>query len=158
MGSILINYPNISDADLVFNESETKQILCFFFPLLCSNINSSTMHNGFRKLAQTMLVAAVDGSHQMRYANAIFTSLGPNKSVGQWAKKLGKGLGKAWFKNMNEKDLLKAEIYDSVRVTVAARCRLLVDELLSGIAFRKTHNLSFALNTVNLFSPALRRC
>jgi len=58
MGTILISVPDISDNELVFDESETRRILKFFWPHLAQSIDDMAIDNEARRLAQTMLLAA----------------------------------------------------------------------------------------------------
>lgn len=63
MGSILVAVPDIADHQLVFNEAETRQILKFFWPQYVRQIDTLTITNDARRLAQTALIAAIDGSY-----------------------------------------------------------------------------------------------
>jgi hypothetical protein len=128
-----MNFPNIADHDLVFDERETKQILSFFFPNMGSQITTMTVTNDVRRFAQSILIVAIDASASMSYVEAVVTSLKflPGRSIKSWAKKLTKGLVKRWFKNATQEDLLNAEVYESVRRTVAWNCMSVFQDIIN---------------------------
>lgn len=138
MGQYLITYPDIRDADLVFDKEQTKQILAFFYPHKQNSIAAMDVTDDARRLAQTMLIAAVDGSADMSYVEAVFKSFSfaPGRSLQSWVNKLAQGLAKAWFKNATQKDLLRANIYESVRLSIASACVRHFQLILDGIATR----------------------
>lgn len=158
MGQFAITYPDITDIDLVFDKSETKQILIFFYPSYQNRIVSSEIGNDARRLAQTMLVAAVDTSCTMSYVEAMVASLRflPGSSVKKWSTKLTKGLAKQWFKNATQKDLLNAHVYDSVRKSIARNCASMFHAVLSGDGIagtrmsRKAYVFAAGVNTSKL--------
>lgn len=139
MGHLVVNYPAIADTDLVFDAHETRQILQFFYPSYSSRIATLTIANDARRLAQTMLIGAVDASINMSYVKAMVLSLRflPGKRVASWAKKLARGLTKQWFKNATQNDLLNAEIYDAVRKTVARNFATEFQALLNGLSIAR---------------------
>lgn len=75
MGSIVITVQDISDNDLVYNEAETRQILKFFWPEQAAQIDEFTMDNNARRLAQTALIAAIEGSYAMGFIHMLATSI-----------------------------------------------------------------------------------
>lgn len=146
MGQYLMKYPDIHDADLVFDDQETKQILSFFYPSYSSRITALSVTDDSRRLAQTMLIAAIDASNDLSYVKTVAVSLRllPGKSVASWAKKLAKGLAKQWFKNTAQKDLLKAEVYESARASIALACVTHFQAMLNGIARARLPSVRYA--------------
>ena len=136
MGSILINVPDISDADLIYDELETKQILKFFWPLYSQDIEIMQINNDARRLAQTVFVAAIDGSYAMGFIQAIVQSvLGrPKPNIKSLAQKLGKKFIKNWWKHVNQSDLNDAKIYESIRLSISNSLRTDFLRLRDGLA------------------------
>jgi len=125
MGPFLLNYPDISNADLVFDVAESRRILNFFYPSTVQAIEQMQLTDAVRRLAQTMLVAAVDGTYAMGYIEALFKSARPIPSGSPrfWAQRLVRGLAMNWFKHARREDLMDAKIHDAVRDAVAIHCQ-----------------------------------
>lgn len=137
MGSLLINVPDIADADLAFNEDETRQILVFFWPSQSSTIDQMTLGTEARRLAQTALVAAIDGSYGMGYVEALFRTVArPGSGIKSMARKLGQRFVKHWWKHATQKDLDDVRIYESVRVAIAQALRRHFDGVSQGLVMR----------------------
>jgi hypothetical protein len=121
-GPYLIDVPAFADSDLVYNEDECKQIFKFFYPDLSKKIDELKIDNIGKQYAQTLMVAAIDGSYYMAYIHATFNVyagiLQSGKNPGVWglAKKLAKELSKTYWKHAGIK---AGDIYDSVRNTIA---------------------------------------
>lgn len=137
MGSILISYPDISDADLVFDESEATDILRFFWPGLNDKIASMIVTTDTRRFAQTLLIAAVDASYAMGFIHGlanVITRRKPGTSLKVLVKKLARRYMKHWWKHATQEDLLDAKIYESVRQSVAAKNKPGMEHRLEGLA------------------------
>lgn len=135
MGSILINVPDIPESDLVFNEEETRDILRFFWPMYASRINSMDIDTNTRRLAQGLLVAAIDASYALGFVDLLFTSIAkPGKRLASMGKKFVKKYAKHIWKHATEDDLLNARVYGTVRRAVAYQCRYLLEARLNGVA------------------------
>lgn len=94
MGNILINIPEISDTDLLYDETEARQILKFFWPQKSSDIDSMNIDNHARRLAQSALVAAIEGSYAMGFIHILSTNIiRPGSNV--------KPLAKNWQRNLS---------------------------------------------------------
>lgn len=138
MGSILITVPDLADHDLIFNERETRQVLRFFWPHQASRIDSLVISDHARRLAQTALVAAIEGSYAMGHVEATLRSLlSQRRSVSALGRRLAQRFVAHWWKHATREDLLQAQVYDSVRVTVSAALKPRLQALLSGIALRR---------------------
>lgn len=135
MGSILISVPDIADNDLVFDDDETRQILKFFWPNLATAIDAMTINSDARRLAQTALIAAIDGSYAMGFPEATFrTIFSPGKNVASFSRKLALRFMRHWWKHATQRDLAHAKIYESVRLIVAGALAQQFKLLLDGIA------------------------
>lgn len=57
--------PPVADAQLLFDDVETRDILRFFWPHHAARIAGLTLTNDVRRFAQTILIAAIDASYIM---------------------------------------------------------------------------------------------
>ena len=138
MGSVLINVPDISDNDLVFDEDETRRILKFFWPNMANDIDEMTISNDARRLAQTALVAAIDGSYALGFIDALFqTMVRPGPGIRSLAGKLAHRFVKHWWKHTKQRDLENVRIYDSVKNPVANALKHRLDGLQQGVSLRR---------------------
>jgi hypothetical protein len=136
MGSILISVPDFSDAQLVFDAGDTRDILNFFWPERAADLASVDVTNHVRRLAQTALVAAIEGSYAMGFIDKLLQSLRGAHNLSKWGRKLATSLvGHAW-KHATTRDLRDVRIYESLRSSVALSLRHEVDMVLKGLAFR----------------------
>jgi hypothetical protein len=140
MGSILISVPDISDSELIYDEIETRKILKFFWPHLALGIDKMAVNNDTRRLAQTALVAAIDGSYPMSYIEATFkaTFFPLSKDIKSLAKKLAFHYMKNWWKNVKKRDALEnVQIYDTVRKVIAENLKFRLDSNINGVSIRR---------------------
>lgn len=135
MGAILISVPDFSDAELVFNEDETRKILKFFWPGSGGSIEAMDIDNGARRLAQTALVAAIDGSYAMGYMKALLDSVvQPGSGIKSFGKKLARRFVRHWWKHAKQNDLEDVRVYESVRIAVASGLAARFRDSLNGLA------------------------
>jgi len=138
VGSILMNIPDIPDADLLFNEAETRAILKFFWPDASARIDNLTIDNPARRLAQTALIAAIDGSYAMGYIEILFKGLvRPNKSLPALARKLARNFTRHYFQHATQQDLQDVRIYDTIRTDIGNALRTRFNLLLDGLALAR---------------------
>lgn len=148
MGSMLISVPDMADGDLVFDEAETKQILIFFWPHKSADINGMTVDNEGRRLAQSALIAAIDGSYAMGFIDALGrTIVRPGSGIKSLAQKLGRKFIKHWWKHATQRNLEAVKIYDSVRVAIASKLKFRIDATLQGVALRRGNAPFYATST-----------
>ncbi len=136
MGSLLINVPDFADDELVFDAEETKQILCFFWPHESQRINALEIGNEGKRLAQTALNAAVEGTYSMNIMNAVLKASftpGMFTNVGKWTLKLFQKMAKYQWKYAKPSNLMNAKVYDAVRYKVAGVTKPRKDEILNGL-------------------------
>jgi hypothetical protein len=140
MGSILITTPNIDDSQLIYDETETKKILRFFWPRLKDQIESITITNDTRRLAQTALIAAINGSYPMGYITATFKSAffplaNDIKSI---IRKMAFHYISTWWKQgLQRKDLEHAQIYESIRNAISYHLRFNLETIIKGAAIKR---------------------
>ena len=150
MGTILIAVPDFGDEELIFDESETKQILSFFWPSRSAQISGLNIDNDARRLAQTALVAAIDGSYSMGYVEALFrTVVRPGSGIKAFGKKLARRFVKHWWKNAKPKDLEDVRIYESVRNSIALGLSSRMLDVLNGISVSRAPLQWYARITSN---------
>lgn len=146
MGSILINVPDISDSDLVFDEDESKRILKFFWPHLTREIDGMTIDNDARRLAQTALVAAIEGSYATGFIQALAqTVVRPGSGIKALAKKLGRRFIKHWWKHTNQQDLEDVKIYEFIRNEIARQLKHRIGLMQQGAALRRGNIVFYAV-------------
>lgn len=136
MGSIILTIPDIPDANLTYNEAETRQILRFFWPEQEAAIGALTIDNGARKLAQVALIAAIDGSYAYGYIDVLFRVLGAtrDRNILQLGRRLARNFIRHWWRHATQQNLEDVRIYEYVRVRVAASLRVRLDELKQDLA------------------------
>lgn len=154
MGSYLVSVPEIADSDLVFDEAETRQILKFFYPASTARITGMAIDDDARRLAQTMLIAAIDGSYSMGFVQALFTSaVRPGSGIAPLAKKLGRKFVRHWYKHATQEDLMRVKIYDSVRSSIAVslkhRFADLLSETVSRLRWRRALTMYVLVESAN---------
>lgn len=137
VGSIIITIPDIPDSQLIYNDDETRQILKFFWPDRAKGIDELTITDDVRRLAQTALIAAVDGSYAMGYIDLLFNAISgrirnPNGNVSALARRLARNFIRHWWHHATQNDLLEARIYDSVRGDVARNLRYRLSDVSDG--------------------------
>jgi hypothetical protein len=142
--------PKIEKINLVFNESETREILAFFWPSQMSSIQSLVITDTIREFAQGLLIVAVDASYAMGYIDVIINVMikrKPGSSVKSLVTKLVKKNVKHWWKHATQKDLLDAKIYETVRAAIALKQKTQFYMYLDGLAQNKPSNpSSFVFN------------
>lgn len=132
MPSVIITPPVIDDSQLLFDEKETIAILSFFWPTLASQFNQMTVTTETRKLAQSLLIAAIDASYSLGWVDALFSTVSKPANLAALGKKLAKNFTKHWWKHAKVKDLENVKIYDTVRRSIALKFRSEVTMMLEG--------------------------
>jgi hypothetical protein len=141
MGSIILNVPDISDDELIYNEQDTKRILKFFFPSFAVEIDAMKVNNDVRRFAQTLFIAGIDGTYALGFVKDLVDvylgviNAGKSPGISGLAKELGKKYIKRWWKHVTQKDLYSAEIFLVIRDKIAGdqnnRMALFLQEKIS---------------------------
>jgi hypothetical protein len=131
-----LHLPEFEEAQLLFDERETREILRFFWPGHSPAINAlASIDNEIRKLAQGLLVAAIDSSYAMGFVEILFDALRPGRPGFVGLKVMGRKLAARyvahWWKHTRPQDLQSVRIYESVRRTLAANFKPVIDILLA---------------------------
>lgn len=135
MGRILANVPDFSEFDLVFNQDETRKIMVFFWPTLQSAVNARDMDNEMRRLAQTALIAAIDGAYALGFIFTLSqTIVRPGSGIKDLAKKLARRYMQHWWRHTRQQDLEDVKIFERIRDKVALSLKSRVNMMLDGVA------------------------
>jgi hypothetical protein len=142
VASIIITIPDIPDAYLIYNEEETRRILKHFWPDAAAAIDGLKISNNTRRFAQTMLIAAIDGSYAMGYMAITFDAVrngitGTNRDIVVLGRRLARNFVQHWWRHTRRQDLENVRIYESVRADIAWRQKESFGEYISGIALRR---------------------
>lgn len=115
--SIHIRLRDFSEAELIFDKAETKEILKFFFQAESQQIEAIQISNELRNLAQGLLVAAVDASYAMGWIELTFRwAVNPGSGMKKALQKLARRAARYWFKHLkSNQSLTDAKIYGSLR-------------------------------------------
>lgn len=116
---------NFTEAELMFDEQETKEILKFFFQADRQLIESTQITNDLRNLAQGLLVAAIDASYAMGWVELTFRwAVNPGAGLKKAILKLSRSAARYWFKHLKHgQSLADAKIYERVRDKLAQNFR-----------------------------------
>ncbi|MEC4720968.1 hypothetical protein RY831_17515 [Noviherbaspirillum sp. CPCC 100848] len=148
MGSILIDVPDFLDSELIYNDKESRQILKFFWPHSSEKINSLSINNDTRRLAQSALVTAIDGSYAMGFIQALGESIArPGSGIKPLTKKLAQRFIKHWWIHATQRDLEDAKVYESVRSSIARNLRSRFEFVVQGISLKSRNAPFYATNS-----------
>jgi len=131
-----IHLPEFDESQLLFDERETREILRFFWPERSPDINAlSPVDNEIRKLAQGLLVAAIDSSYAMGFVHILFDVLRNGRPGFAGLKTMGRKLAAKyvahWWKHTRPEDLHAVQIYEAVRKALAANFKPVIQILLA---------------------------
>ncbi len=134
-----IQLRNFRGSELLFDESETRDILRFFFPADRSQIDAAQITDELRGFSQGLIVAAVDATYAMGWVEVTFKSVAnPGSGVKSALQKLARNSTRYWFKNLKRgQTLSNIRIYESVRAQLSRSFRSPFQIIL----LAKSHNL-----------------
>lgn len=125
-------------SELLYNKSETKEILTFFFPKNASSITNLRVNNDVRGFAQGLLVEAIDTSFALGFVEALFRSLMTLRpSIITIGKKFVSNSVQHWFAHASPHDLRNIKIYVIVRQRLQLNFRTIMSMILSGLDFKE---------------------
>lgn len=126
---------NFSENELIFDETETKDILKFFFRHLRQRIDTVLITIELRSFAQGLLVEAIEATYALGYVEIIWrTFYNPGAGIQKALSKIGRKAAKHWFKHVTQKDLLKAKISSRVRDQLGYNFASVFLMMLDGVA------------------------
>lgn len=122
-GIVLVSPPQISTSELLFNEEETRQIFCFFWPNLTSPIKEMEVTDDKRCLAQELLITAIDSTYAMGFMESlvkgVYTRPSGFNGLLSMGRKLASSYFKHWWKHAKQDDLRHPRIAEAVRGRIA---------------------------------------
>ena len=90
--------------------------------------------NDARRLAQTALIAAIDGSNQMGYVEALFkAAYRPNPTVLGIIRALARQFVASWWQHTKPQDLQNARLYQAVINSIAFSLRSQFEMIAHGL-------------------------
>lgn len=113
----LVELHQFSEAELVFDQQETKDILKFFFHADHPRIDEAEITGDLRNLAQGLIVEGVDATYAMGWIELTFRWVAqPGSGMRKALQKLGRRALRHWFKHLKtNQSLADAKIYERVR-------------------------------------------
>ena len=135
MPTACVTLRNFTESELIFDETETKDILKFFFRHLRERIDTASMTTELRNFSQGLLVEAIDATYALGYLEILFrASYNPGNGMLKALSKLGRKGAKHWFKHATQADLLRAKVSSRVRDQLALSFASVFPMMLEGIA------------------------
>lgn len=129
-----VRLPEFAESELLFDESETRQILRFFWPEHIIPINALTVENGIRNFAQGLLVAAIDSSYAMGFIHILFDVVVRGRPGFSGLKAMGRKLAKRyaahWWRHARKQDLEDVKIYQAVRLTLRNNFQPVINDVI----------------------------
>ena len=124
MAAEFVQLREFNDAELMFDDQETRSILDFFFRFDGSLIASADISRELRVFAQGLLVAAVDATYAMGWIELTFRWVtNPGSGMKKALQKLAHRASRHWFKHLKNQSLFDAKIYERVRDQLALSFR-----------------------------------
>lgn len=135
MSGTLITLRSFDEADLIFDDTETRDILKFFFAHLAQRIEAAPLTTSLRSFAQGLLIEAIDATYALGYIEILLrTSYNPGSGMRKALLKIGRKAAQHWFKHAAQKDLLNAKISSRVRDRLAVNFKTHFQLMLDGVA------------------------
>lgn len=132
---VLVSPPDISTAELLFNEDETRKILKFFWPSFGKQIDEIEVTDDVRRLGQRILIAGIDSSYALGFISQLKGLLSPQSSfsgLAAVARKLATHYIKHWWKHATQNDLRKPRVAEAVRTRIADVYRFQLELVFQG--------------------------
>jgi len=130
---------DFSESELIFDETETRDILGFFFQHIRYRLNAETMNKGLRNFAQGLLVEAIDATYALGYIEIIFvTAYNPGRGMLKALSKVGTKAARHWFKHATDRNLHNAKVAETVRRQLSLAFKTPMGEMLDGLALERT--------------------
>jgi len=139
---------SFSEADIIFDEQETRAILGFFFEADRQVIETIDITYELRNLAQGLLVAAVDASYAMGWVEQTFRwAVNPGAGMKKALQKLARRATRHWFRHLkHDLSLSDARIYESIREQLARNFRSHFQIILQAKAHGQRRQLIACIN------------
>ena len=147
----LVTPPDISEADLLFDESETRLIFKFFWPSRAEKIEALEMSNHRRMFAQQLLIVGIDSTYALGFIESVMKLyLQPRagfKGLVVMGRKLAQRYVRHWWKHATQADLENPKIAEAVRAQIAANFRVSIDEFINNASYTPRFTPFYLVNT-----------
>lgn len=141
-----VNLKRFAPEELIYNKSETVDILKFIFKAHARLIDQLEIDNPVREFAQGLLVEAVDASYALGYIELLWSNvLNPNAALRDTLSTLARKASDHWFKHATAKDLREIKIYDIVIDRLAENFVSILRKHSSGIAKSRIGNSAYSI-------------
>jgi hypothetical protein len=157
--------PELDASQLLFDEGETRAILRFIRPIRTYESNTFTpVDDEVRKLAQALLMVAIESSYAMGYIDILFAvvSGGGRRSgfpgLQTMGRKLATRYAAHWWKHTRREDLTNIRIYEAVRRTIERNFASIIDLLVAERSAAKAAAALAQLRRVPLHVPVSQAC
>jgi len=131
---IVVNPPSFPDAQLLFDDEETRHILEFFWPQLAPQIQALEITTERRRIAQQILIAAIDSTYALGFMEKLFqTMFNPRagiKGLAAMGQKLARAYVKHWWKHASQDKLKRPYIAEAARRQIALNFRAVIDAII----------------------------
>lgn len=160
-----IYLPELDASQLLFDEGETRAILRFVRPGLTYDINTfSPVDDEVRKLAQALLMVAIESSYAMGYIGILFAVVsGGGRRLGfpglqAMGRKLATRYAAHWWKHTRREDLTNVRIYETVRRTIEMNFKSVINLLVAERSAAKAAAALAQLRQVPVHVPVPPAC
>ncbi|MCM5679572.1 hypothetical protein M8A51_08505 [Schlegelella sp. S2-27] len=123
MTIVLMTPPDVSQADLLFDETETRSILGFYWPQYAGKLGELEINDAVRLFAQQLLIVGVDSSYALGFMEQLMKMYLQPRSGFTGLKSMGMKLARRylqhWWRHATQKDLENPRVAEAVRSTVA---------------------------------------
>ena len=132
----------ISEGDLLFDESETRSIFTFYWPVLQQEIAEMKITTENRLFGQQLLIIGIDSSYALGFMQSLVQLyLSPRagfKGLVTMGRKLAQRYMQHWWKHATQKDLQNPRVAEAVRAAVANRYRSEMDMVILNVRYSPT--------------------
>jgi hypothetical protein len=122
LGAIMTPYlKHFGDSEIIINAEQAAAILKFYFPDAAPS--PSALNKDDIGFAQGLLLAGIDSSYEMGFAEILFRIVGKYVpptfgDIKEIAREFAKHAIHHWFRHATGKDLQNPQIYESVRNSI----------------------------------------
>ena len=139
MSIILVTPPEISQADLLFDESETRSILRFYWPQYAAELGELEITDAVRLFAQQLLIVGIDSSYALGFMEQLLKMYLQPRAGFAGLKSMGMKLARRylqhWWKHAKQEDLENPRVAEAVRSTVARNFATDVKMVIENVAY-----------------------
>lgn len=134
MPGVPLTMPRVSDENLILTEAEARDVLIFFWPSRADRLDQIQLDTKERKFAQSLLIAAVDGSYAIGFFRGVLEVFYRNPGAGmrKIMKKIARRCVEHWWRHATREKLRNPKIYEAIRRALASKHRSRIELILRG--------------------------